>query len=68
MDKQSIINHIEIRKKQLEDLKWTLLQLESLKEEVGFSEKTWNEIQAKTGSRFAYLERSILDHEKHLNH
>jgi hypothetical protein len=64
MDNLQIKSHIAAQtdvKNKMESL-WTSVVV--LKETVGLSESTMDELQAKISSKIAQCERSIQDHEK----
>jgi len=64
MEQHEIINYINKveKEKATHDLIW--VYLEKLNKEVGFSDTTYKELQAKISSKIAQCDRSIRDHTK----
>ena len=56
--------HIEKKRKERDQLLWTWNRVEELNEEVGLSEETYKELQAKISSKIAQCDRSIQDHKR----
>ena len=58
--------HIEKKRKERDQLLWTWNRVEELNTDVGLSEETYKELQAKISSKIAQCDRSIQDHKRSL--
>jgi hypothetical protein len=58
--------HIENKRKERDKLLWTWNRVEELNTDVGLSEETYKELQAKISSKIAACDRSIQDHKRSL--
>jgi hypothetical protein len=56
--------HIEKRRQERNKLLWTWNRVEELNADVGLSDKTYKELQAKISSKIAACDRSIQDHKR----
>tara|TARA_R110002074_G_scaffold351581_1_gene522737 strand:- start:283 stop:489 length:207 start_codon:yes stop_codon:yes gene_type:complete len=56
--------HIEKKLKERDQLLWTWNRVEELNKEVGLSEETYKELQAKISSKIAQCDKSIQDHKR----
>ena len=56
--------HIEKKLKERDQLLWTWNRVEELNTEVGLSEETYKELQAKISSKIAQCDKSIQDHKR----
>lgn len=66
MKKEQIQNHIAMRKLEKNGLYDLVGHIQELKDSVGLSDDTMKELNIKISSRMAFLDRSIIDHEKEL--
>lgn len=58
--------HIEKKRKERAQLLWTWNRVEELNADIGLSEETCKELQAKIISKIAACDRSIQDHKRSL--
>tara|TARA_R110000744_G_scaffold298088_1_gene407783 strand:- start:397 stop:597 length:201 start_codon:yes stop_codon:yes gene_type:complete len=55
--------HIKKKRQERDKLLWTWNRVEELNADVGLSDKTYKELQAKISSKIAACDRSIQDHK-----
>jgi len=64
MDSIQIQIHIEKRGQERDKLLWTWNRVEELNTDIGLSDETYKELQAKISSKIAACDKSIQDHKR----